>query len=222
MIVNKMRHRLDVSQWQITLVDRDNAHHYQPGYLFLPFGADHPEDVTRSRKDFVTDEVNFLLAEVDRIDADAGVVSLTSGRSLSYDYLVIASGVSPRPGPDAWDAGSAVAPEHFRLLHPRRSPGARQCPRGVRRRPCRGAHHRSAHQVPGCAAGVHLPGGCLLPRARDPKQGRPGVRHPVVRRIHQADRLRKVERHAGRAESVGGGGFPRRAHRPGCEKACLL
>lgn len=97
MIVNKMRHRLDVSQWQITLVDRDNAHHYQPGYLFLPFGDYTAEQVTKSRKAFVADGVNFVLAEVDRIDADAGVVSLTDGRTLSYDYLVIASGVSPRP-----------------------------------------------------------------------------------------------------------------------------
>ena len=97
MIVNKMRRRLDMSQWQITLVDRDNAHHYQPGYLFLPFRTYTPEQVTKSREAFVNDGVNFVLAEVDRIDADAGVESLTDGRTLSYDYLVIASGVSPRP-----------------------------------------------------------------------------------------------------------------------------
>lgn len=97
MIVNKMRHRLEMNQWQITLVDRDNAHHYQPGYLFLPFGTYTPEQVTKSRRAFVTDGVTLLLAEVDQIDADAGVVSLTGGRTLSYDYLVIASGVSPRP-----------------------------------------------------------------------------------------------------------------------------
>jgi len=36
MIVNKLRRRLPTSQWQITVVDRDDEHRYQPGYLFLP------------------------------------------------------------------------------------------------------------------------------------------------------------------------------------------
>ena len=38
MIANKLRHRLDRTEWSITVVDRDDEHHYQPGYLFLPFG----------------------------------------------------------------------------------------------------------------------------------------------------------------------------------------
>lgn len=38
MIVNKLRHRLPGDEWRITVVDRDDDHHYQPGYLFLPFG----------------------------------------------------------------------------------------------------------------------------------------------------------------------------------------
>ena len=46
MIVNKLRHRLDASEWQITVVDRDDTHHYQPGYLFLPFGQYTPDQLT--------------------------------------------------------------------------------------------------------------------------------------------------------------------------------
>ncbi len=97
MIVNKLRRRLDVSRWHITVVDRDDAHHYQPGYLFLPFGGYSTEQVTKSRHAFITDGVEFVIAEVDRIDPDANTVSMIDGRVLPYDYLVIASGVSPRP-----------------------------------------------------------------------------------------------------------------------------
>jgi sulfide:quinone oxidoreductase len=97
MIVNKLRRRLDVSQWLITVVDRDDAHHYQPGYLFVPFGGYSSAQLTKSRNAFVTDGVELVIAEVDRINADDSTVSLTDGRVLSYDYLVIASGVSPRP-----------------------------------------------------------------------------------------------------------------------------
>ena len=38
MVVNKLRHRLPTTEWRITVVDKDDIHDYQPGYLFLPFG----------------------------------------------------------------------------------------------------------------------------------------------------------------------------------------
>ncbi len=97
MIVNKLRRRLDASEWAITVVDQDDAHHYQPGYLFLPFGTYTSRQVTRSRHAFLPDGVDFVIAEVDAIDPDAHVVSLTDGRALPYDYLVIATGATPRP-----------------------------------------------------------------------------------------------------------------------------
>src|SRR6476469_6460210 len=97
MIVNKLRHGLDAGEWEMTIVDQDDAHHYQPGYLFLPFGTYTPDQVTRSRHAFLPDGVDFVVGEVDVIDAAAGTVSLTNGRSLPYDYLVIATGVAPRP-----------------------------------------------------------------------------------------------------------------------------
>ena len=97
MIVNKLRRRLAADQWQITIVDQDDAHHYQPGYLFLPFGTYTPDQVTRSRHAFLPDGVDFIIGEVDRIDADANSVSLLDGRALPYDFLVISTGVSPRP-----------------------------------------------------------------------------------------------------------------------------
>jgi sulfide:quinone oxidoreductase len=97
MIVNKLRHRLPSAQWSITVVDRDDVHPYQPGYLFLPFGILAPEQITRSRHTFLPDGVDFVIADVDRVDAAASTVTLTDGRVLEYDYLVIASGTTPRP-----------------------------------------------------------------------------------------------------------------------------
>ena len=81
----------------MTIVDQDDAHHYQPGYLFLPFGTYTADQVTRSRHAFLPDGVDFIVGEIDVIDAAAGTVSLAGGRSLPYDYLVIATGVTPRP-----------------------------------------------------------------------------------------------------------------------------
>ena len=97
MIVNKLRRRLDAAEWDLTVVDRDDVHPYQPGFLFLPFGTYTPDQVTRSRHASLPDGVDFVIAEVDRIDAPSNTVALTDGRILAYDYLVIASGTTPRP-----------------------------------------------------------------------------------------------------------------------------
>ncbi|MBO9555052.1 FAD/NAD(P)-binding oxidoreductase [Cellulomonas sp.] len=95
MLVNRLRRRLD-DTWAITVVDRDDAHPYQPGFLFVPFGGP-TEELVRSRHAFVQDGVELVLETVERIDTDAREVLLRDGRLLPYDYLVIASGASVRP-----------------------------------------------------------------------------------------------------------------------------
>ncbi|HVB44019.1 MAG TPA: FAD/NAD(P)-binding oxidoreductase [Streptosporangiaceae bacterium] len=96
MVVNKLRRRLD-SQWQITVVDQDDAHVYQPGYLFIPFGIYQPSEVVRSRHRFIPDGVELVFGEIDLVDPDANEVLLADGRRLGYDYLIIATGTMPRP-----------------------------------------------------------------------------------------------------------------------------
>ena len=97
MAINKLRPMLPESEWQITVVEPSDVHHYQPGYLFLPFGAYTPEETVEPTDRFIPDGVVRVRAEVDRVDADANVVHLVGGDSLSYDYLIIATGTSPRP-----------------------------------------------------------------------------------------------------------------------------
>ena len=50
MIVNKLRRHLDAGEWDITVVDRDDVHPYQPGFLFLPFGILTAKQITPSRR----------------------------------------------------------------------------------------------------------------------------------------------------------------------------
>jgi sulfide:quinone oxidoreductase len=97
MIVNKLRSKLAREDWEITVVDRDDDHHYQPGYLFMPFGTYTPDQVVKKRHTFIPDGVDLVLGEIDRVEAETNTVSLTDGRVLPYDYLVIASGTTPRP-----------------------------------------------------------------------------------------------------------------------------
>ena len=97
MIVNKLRRRLPQADWDITVVDRDDEHRYQPGYLFMPFGTYTPGQVTRKRHAFIPDGVELVFGEIDRVDPHTNTVLLEGGRTLAYDYLVIATGTTPRP-----------------------------------------------------------------------------------------------------------------------------
>jgi sulfide:quinone oxidoreductase len=97
MIANKLHKRLPHDEWTITVVDRDDDHHYQPGYLFVPFGGYTPDEIVRSRHHFIHDGVELVYGEIDKVSPDDKVVHLGDGRDLAYDYLVIASGTTPRP-----------------------------------------------------------------------------------------------------------------------------
>ncbi len=97
MIANKLSARLDRSDWRVIVVDKDDIHDYQPGYLFIPFGINTPEQVRRSMHTFLAEGVELVMGEVDVVEPDAKLVRLEGGREIGYDYLVIATGTTPRP-----------------------------------------------------------------------------------------------------------------------------
>ncbi len=97
MAANKLRDRLADEDWRIVVVDKDDNHDYQPAYLFVPFGINKTKHVRRSRHAFIDDGIELLMGEVDRVDPEGKQVHLLDGRELDYDYLVVATGTTPRP-----------------------------------------------------------------------------------------------------------------------------
>lgn len=95
MVANKAHRALP--DWEVTVVDRDDVHDYQPGYLFVPFGMNTPEQIRKSRHAQFYGGIRHLTGEIDRVELEAREVALADGRRLGYDYLVIATGTSPRP-----------------------------------------------------------------------------------------------------------------------------
>jgi sulfide:quinone oxidoreductase len=107
MVANKLSHLLDLNQWQITVLDKDANHYYQPGFLFLPFGIYQPKDVVKAEKTLLDHRINYRLAGIASIDPEKQVVELQDGSHLSYDYLVIATGtrIAPEEITGMLDAG---------------------------------------------------------------------------------------------------------------------
>jgi len=92
MMSAKMRRVLPRDEWNITIVDQDDDHIYQPGLLFIPFGVYDESDVVRPRSRYVPKGVDLLLAGIDVIEPDENHVRLLDGSIVDYDYLVIATG----------------------------------------------------------------------------------------------------------------------------------
>jgi sulfide:quinone oxidoreductase len=76
----------------ITVVDRDDAHVYQPGLLFVPFGLISPGKLVKSRRRQLRSGIRYLERDIDRVDIDGNRVHLTDGSALDYDVLVVATG----------------------------------------------------------------------------------------------------------------------------------
>ncbi len=97
MMANKLHKSLNASEWKITIVDRDETHYYQPGFLFIPFGIYKPEDVMKPKADFLPNEATFIIDEIEKIQPEKNEVILKGGQNLPYDILVVATGTIPVP-----------------------------------------------------------------------------------------------------------------------------
>ena len=95
-VANMLLKELSVSEWQITIIDRDERHHYQAGYLFIPFGVYGEQDVLKPKKEFIPPGVQFVVDEIVKIDPSQRRVETRLGQ-YDYDWLVIATGCDIQP-----------------------------------------------------------------------------------------------------------------------------
>jgi len=97
MVVAKLRPRLDPNEWRITVVDQDDEHHYQPAYLFIPFGTYRRQDAVKRRSRFIPEGVELAFGRPAKVETDRDTVTLEDGTELAYDQLIVATGTTPRP-----------------------------------------------------------------------------------------------------------------------------
>src|SRR5579864_400194 len=89
--------RLYGEQAEILVVDRDDRHPYQPGFLFVPFGEADPRHLIRSRRAQLRPSVAFRTGEVERVDTETNRVHLADGEAIEYDVFVVATGARLQP-----------------------------------------------------------------------------------------------------------------------------
>ncbi len=97
MMANHLNHELDKKDWQIDIIDEKEEHHYQPGYLFLPFDIYTPDDIIKKIEDFIPKDVNLIKGQIDIILPKENLVQMQDGSEISYDILIIATGAKIAP-----------------------------------------------------------------------------------------------------------------------------
>jgi sulfide:quinone oxidoreductase len=97
MMANHLRDKLPQSDWEINIIDERTEHHYQPGYLFLPFDIYSPEDITKPVADFIPNGVRWVNDAIELIDPKEQLIHLGSGDRLHYDILIVATGCRIAP-----------------------------------------------------------------------------------------------------------------------------
>lgn len=97
MMANHLHHQLKHPDWNITIIDEREEHHYQPGYLFLPFDIYTPEDIVKRIEEFIPKDVTLIKKQISKILPGENKIQLTEGPELPYDILIIATGAKIAP-----------------------------------------------------------------------------------------------------------------------------
>lgn len=97
MMANHLRSELKKNEWEIDIIDEREEHHYQPGYLFLPFDIYEPSDIIKTISEFIPKGVKLISGKIDQVVAEGNFVKMANGDRYDYDVLIIATGAKIAP-----------------------------------------------------------------------------------------------------------------------------
>jgi sulfide:quinone oxidoreductase len=89
---NRLRRLYSEVEADITVIDQDDRHVYQPGLLFVPFGLASADDIVRPRGRQLHRGIAYVNSAIDRVDLETTQVTLEDGTTFGYDVLVVATG----------------------------------------------------------------------------------------------------------------------------------
>lgn len=87
---------LDLKEYDVTVVDRQTDHYYQPWYLYVAFKGS-KRKISRPISTLLKPGIRYVQDTVKEIDLDNQKVYGSYEIAHTYDYLIIATGTSPDP-----------------------------------------------------------------------------------------------------------------------------
>lgn len=78
---------------EIGLIEPSDKHYYQPLWTLVGGGVFNKETSIRNEADFIPAGVDWIQEKVDTFQPEAKTLTLASGQSISYDYLIVSAGM---------------------------------------------------------------------------------------------------------------------------------
>jgi sulfide:quinone oxidoreductase len=90
-VANNMRRQN--AKIDIALIEPSEQHYYQPGFTIVGGGAYTLKQTTRNEKDLIHKSVKWIKDYADTFQPDENSITLRSGDTITYDYLVVCPGL---------------------------------------------------------------------------------------------------------------------------------
>jgi sulfide:quinone oxidoreductase len=78
---------------EVAILEPSGEHYYQPGWTLVGGGVFSLEETRRAERDLIPSGVRWIQAAVAGFDPDRNTVTTSTGESLSYDVLIVATGL---------------------------------------------------------------------------------------------------------------------------------
>jgi len=92
LLARRLRSRIARHEVEVTVVDPNAAHVYQPGFMYIAMGGEREEKLRKPERSLLDRRVRLVTDEALRVDEAAKAVILKDGTILPYDELVLATG----------------------------------------------------------------------------------------------------------------------------------
>jgi len=96
-LVRKLYPELGSGKVRITLLSDSPDHFYKPAFMYVAFDSFFEQELKRPERSLLRPEIDFRVEKVDRFDFPGQCLHTASGKRVSYDFLVIATGCVPAP-----------------------------------------------------------------------------------------------------------------------------
>lgn len=83
---DKLRHD------DITIIEPNEIHHYQPGYTFIASGTFTPDEIVKPTESLIPSGVNWIKDHVTELNPDINAVITAKNGKIKYDFLVLVPG----------------------------------------------------------------------------------------------------------------------------------
>jgi len=81
-----------IRDYDITIIEPNEKHYYQPGYTLIAAGVFTPGEVVKPTKDLIPDHVKWIKDSVTELHPDNNTVVTANEGKISYDFLVVVPG----------------------------------------------------------------------------------------------------------------------------------